>query len=71
MTPLEKALQNANQIDYCTQCEFLRCVNNAAYCSISGKMLHPYMYEPMRGLGYGPARRCKQRQMALTKKKGN
>ena len=67
MTPLEKALarEDANEIDYCDECEFVRIVREIGYCGISGKLLHPLMYT--RGEGVGPARQCKKRKDALRK----
>jgi len=60
MTPLEKALQSQQEIDYCDQCEHVRIVNHVGYCGISGKLLHPLMFT--RGQGAGPARRCERRK---------
>ena len=62
MTPLEKALLNENEIDYCDECEFIRLVKRVPYCGISGKIIHPIMFD--RSIqGYGPARQCKARKM--------
>lgn len=67
MTPLEKALQNSNKINYCDECEFIRLVNRVPYCGINGKLIHPIMFD--RSIpGYGPARQCKKREIALSKK---
>lgn len=62
-TPLELALERQGTIEYCDECEYLRVVNNTAFCGLSGKLLHPMMF--VRGLGAGPARRCKKRKEAL------
>ena len=60
MTPLEKALRSQDEIDYCDECEFMRLVKGAAYCGVSGKIIHPIMFERIQG--YGPARACKARR---------
>ena len=62
MTPLEKALAReiVGEIDYCDECEHFKWVRNAAFCGISGKLLHPLMLQ--RGQGSGPARNCKRRK---------
>lgn len=61
MTPLEKALQHEGEINYCDECELMRIVDRAAYCSVSGKIIHPMMFD--RSVqGYGPAHQCKQRR---------
>ena len=62
MTPLEKALQEQDEIDYCDECEHIRIVKGYAFCGISGKLLHPLMLKANRGQGCGPARRCKRRK---------
>lgn len=65
-TPLEIAQERAARheaIDYCDQCEYIAVVNDTGYCGISGKLLHPIMFE--RGEGYGPARRCAKRKEAI------
>lgn len=63
-TPLELALEReaADVIDYCDECEFVCIVQGVGYCGISGKLLHPMMFE--RGQGSGPARGCKKREEA-------
>ena len=60
-TPYEMALEKQGQkeIDYCDECENFKIVGSACYCSVTGKMLHPLMYE--RGQGTGPARHCDKR----------
>lgn len=60
-TPYEMAIEKQSRkgIDYCDECENFELVGSACYCSVSGKMLHPLMYE--RGQGTGPARRCDKR----------
>ena len=63
MTPLEKALLEENEIDYCDECEFVRVVKHCGFCGISGKLLHPLMFQ--RGQGSGPARRCAKRKEAV------
>ena len=60
MTPLEKALQEHGEIDYCDECEFIRLVGGTPYCGVSGKLIHPIMVE--RGMGTGPARNCWKRK---------
>jgi hypothetical protein len=63
-TPLEAALEweASGAVDYCDECEYVRIVLGAGYCGISGKLLHPMMFE--RGQGSGPARRCQKREEA-------
>lgn len=63
-TPLDLALEReaAGEIDYCDECEYLVVVRGTAYCGVCGKLLLPMMFE--RGQGYGPARRCQERQEA-------
>lgn len=64
MTPLEKALQNEGEIEYCDECEFIRLVRLVPYCGVSGKLIHPIMYD--RSIpGNGPARGCKRRREAI------
>ena len=64
MTPLERALERekAGEIDYCDECEYVVIVRGVGYCGVSGKLLHPMMFE--RGQGCGPARRCQKRKEA-------
>lgn len=62
MTPLEKALSDADKIDYCDQCANFIMVRGWGYCKDSGKLIHPMMVE--RGQGYGPARGCKRARRA-------
>lgn len=62
-TPLELALERQGTVDYCDQCEYMRLVDNTAFCGLSGKLLHPMMF--IRGPGYGPARRCAKRKEAM------
>lgn len=63
-TPLELAREReaSGEIDYCDECEYVAVVRGVGYCGISGKLLHPMMYE--RGQGSGPARRCGKRKEA-------
>lgn len=63
-TPLELALEReaAGEIDYCDECEYVVAIRGVGYCGISGKLLLPMMFE--RGLGSGPARRCRERKEA-------
>ena len=68
MTPLEKALQHEGEINYCDECELMRVVGHAAYCSVSGKIIHPMMFD--RSVqGYGPAHACKLRKENLDMRK--
>ncbi len=62
--PLELALERETDggIDYCDECEYAAIIRGAGYCGISGKLLHPMMFE--RGPGRGPARRCEKRKEA-------
>ena len=60
MTPLEKALRESGEINYCDECEFIRLVNSVPYCGVSGKLIHPIMLE--RGTGTGPAHNCQKRK---------
>lgn len=65
-TPLEIAREREarhEDIDYCDQCEYVEVVTGTGYCGISGKLLHPLMFQ--RGEGYGPARRCAKRKEAV------
>lgn len=56
-TPLERAREEAEKINYCDECEHFEVVGNSAFCGVSGKYLHPLMM--VRGQGNGPAYRCK------------
>lgn len=65
-TPLERALRTQYDINYCDECENCVVVNGAGFCRVSGKILHPIMFD--HGLqGNGPALHCKVR---LNEKKG-
>lgn len=63
-TPLELALEREADggADYCDECEYVAIIRGVGYCGISGKLLHPMMFE--RGPGRGPARRCEKRKEA-------
>lgn len=55
-TPLERAREEAEKINYCDECDNFIMAGGCAFCKISGKYLHPLMLE--RGQGRGPAYRC-------------
>ena len=63
-TPLEMALerQEAGEVWYCDECEYIAIVKGTPYCGISGKLLHPMMFE--RGQGVGAACSCGKRKGA-------
>lgn len=52
-TPLEMALerQEAGEVWYCDECEYMVLVKGTAYCGIDGKLLHPMMFERVQGNG--------------------
>ena len=64
MTPLEKAKANAGCVNYCDECESFVILNDAPYCKVDGKLIHPIML--VRGQGTGPAWNCKNRQKPKT-----
>lgn len=58
-TPLEMALEreaNGELLHGCIECEYCRVIRSVGYCGISGKLLHPMMYEGTL--------RCKKREEA-------
>ena len=60
-TPLERALRTQYDINYCDECENCTVVNGVGYCRVSGKMIHPIMFD--RSVpGKGPAYSCKVRK---------
>lgn len=59
MTPLEKAKDAAGRVNYCDECESFVILNDAPYCRVDGKLIHPIML--VRGQGTGPAWNCKKR----------
>lgn len=63
-TPLDLAREReaSGEVWYCDECEYMVLVKGTPYCGISGKLLHPMMFE--RGPGTGPARRCEKRKEA-------
>lgn len=64
MTPLEKAKAAEGRVNYCDECEQFEIVENAAYCKVDGKLIHPIML--VRGQGTGAAWNCKKRRKPLT-----
>lgn len=52
-TPLEMALerQEAGEVWYCDECDYMVLVKGTAYCGIDGKLLHPMMFERVQGNG--------------------
>lgn len=63
-TPLDLALEReaTGEIWYCDECEYMVLVKGTAYCGVSGKLLHPMMFE--RGQGKGAACSCGKRKGA-------
>ncbi len=63
-TPLDLAREReaTGEVWYCDECEYMTVVRGTAYCGISGKLLHPMMFE--RGQGRGAACRCGKRKEA-------
>ena len=50
------ALEKEKRINYCDECDNYTTVGESAFCKVSGKYLHPLMFQ--RGEGNGPAYRC-------------
>lgn len=64
MTPLEKAKAEEGRVNYCDECEQFIILNDAPYCKVDGKLIHPIMM--VRGQGTGPAWNCKKRHKPIT-----
>lgn len=64
MTPLEKAKAAEGRVNYCDECESFGILNDAPYCKVDGKLIHPIML--VRGQGTGPAWNCKKRIKPIT-----
>lgn len=58
------ALERASRVNYCDECENFVILNDAPYCKVDGKLIHPTMM--VRGTGSGPAMRCKKRERPKT-----
>lgn len=52
MTPLEKAKAAGGRVNYCDECESFVILNDAPYCKVDGKLIHPIML--VRGQGPAP-----------------
>lgn len=63
-TPLDLARERkaSGEVWYCDECEYMVLVKGTPYCGISGKLLHPMMFE--RGQGTGAALSCGKRKEA-------
>lgn len=63
-TPLDLAREReaSGDVWYCDECDYITFVKGTPYCGISGKLLHPMMFE--RGQGTGAACSCGKRKEA-------
>ncbi len=63
-TPLDLARERevTGEVWYCDECEYIVIIKGTPYCGISGKLLHPMMFE--RGQGTGAACSCGKRKGA-------
>lgn len=63
-TPLDLAREReaTGEVWYCDECEYIVIIKGTPYCGISGKLLHPMMFE--RGQGTGAACSCEKRKGA-------